>query len=90
MKPIKIEKGIPVPGWGFAEDIRRALRCMEVGDSFGLEYGDKQIHIYDLAGQAGVRVKVRKMNGEGYRVWRIKENAPRSSNFKGGQNKTKI
>jgi len=70
---IKIERGVPVPERRFHTTgnlcaLRNAMKNMAPGDSF--LWGDNK-SAYDAANQIGVKIKTRKSNGDGYRVWRI-------------------
>jgi hypothetical protein len=71
---VKIDKGIPIPERKFAvegkhHELRQALLGMNCGDSFAWPENRKP---YKAADQVGVVIKTRKVNGSGYRVWRVK------------------
>lgn len=54
------------------ERIRRALTAMAEGRSHSFLYADGPIsHVYRLAKQMQIKITVRKINNEGFRVWRI-------------------
>lgn len=66
----EIEKGIPLPdAWpGFV----KALRQMEVGDSFFVQDPGlcTMSTIYSLAYREGIRVSIRQQN-DGIRIWKV-------------------
>lgn len=71
MNEIKIECGIPAPTGresGKQEVLRQAFRKMKSGDSF---LWTCPRSVYRTAQLMGIKVRTRKLNGEGYRVWRI-------------------
>jgi len=74
MNPILIDHNIPVPARGVAGSamsrMREALSGMEVGDSFLWSRDNK--HPYKAAKQLGCRITTQKVNGNGWRIWRIK------------------
>lgn len=72
----KVEKGIPIPprcaslfgGW------RTLLDSMEIGDSFlvdDVKMRDRVLRV-NCKDRRGMKVVSRKINGEGYRIWRVK------------------
>lgn len=67
---ISVETGIPMPigRGGKLSAIRSALQAMKPGDSFIWE--DHKAP-YDAAKQLNIKITTRKVNGEGYRVWRV-------------------
>lgn len=73
--PFKIETGIPMPERRCLDselsEMRAALRKMKVGDSF--TYSRNQSRPYEAARKVGVRISMRKINGEGWRVWLIEK-----------------
>lgn len=71
---IKIEKGIDVPDCRWATEgeffeLREVLRKMKVGESF--RWHNSQ-NVYRAARQLNVKVISRKLNGSGYRIWKVK------------------
>ena len=71
---IQIERGIEMPEGrhaldGALADLRKALLKMKPGESFkwALHYKAP----YDAAKQLKIKIATRKINGEGYRVWRV-------------------
>lgn len=85
---MKIEKGIPIPKcdrshwWA-------VLIAMTPGDSFRVETDRERLSILRCAQRYGVPVTSRKLDGNGYRVWRlttkqIKESRDRRNNWKVG------
>ena len=69
---IKVDSGIPMPKRRFAlggnlTAVRGALEGMKVGDSF--MWGSNKC-AFLAAKQLGVKITTRKVDGEGYRVWR--------------------
>lgn len=71
---LQIEKGHPVPKGkqqtqGNLADMRAALSSMNIGDSF--VWPDCYTP-YRAAEQMGMKVTLRKLNGRGFRVWRVK------------------
>jgi hypothetical protein len=69
---IKIERGIPIPNNRYAgvqAVIREAFRKMEVGESCVIPETANS-GAYQCAKQVRIQIKTRKLNGDGYRVWR--------------------
>lgn len=71
---IKIETGIPIPFGNYRSDsnlgqLRGALQKMKAGDSF--IWPNNKL-LFDAARLSGTKIKTRKENGSGYRVWRVK------------------
>jgi hypothetical protein len=69
---INIESGRPMPvGWigTKANAIQNALLAMKAGESF--DWASNK-DVYRASKSVGVAVKVVKLNGTGYRVWRVK------------------
>jgi len=48
--------------------LRTALKAMKAGDSFVWECNKAP---FDAARQLKMKITTRKVNGEGYRVWRV-------------------
>lgn len=72
---IVIEADIPMPDGNFAmagvyESLRSTLKDMKAGQSF---VWDENGMIYRAAKEAGVKIKARKINGSGYRIWKVKD-----------------
>ena len=72
-----IERGVPIPPSSDPDELeRRAIRALEVGDSFfvpdvgPLGEAFKEFAIQSVALGCGVRITVRAMDG-GLRVWRV-------------------
>lgn len=77
---IVIETGIPIPPpttrgrWSVngreceTHTIRDAFLAMSIGDSF---LYNRTTIFYSIAQQLGIQIRTEKINGEGYRVWRI-------------------
>lgn len=70
---IEIEKGVPMPNimgstWGIW---RKQFSKMEIGDSFVVEH--RQLHntLYVAAKRSGIRITIREIGDDKYRVWRI-------------------
>lgn len=68
-----IESHVPMPEGRFHDNglyatLRKTLKEMTDGQSF---VWSENTMIYRAAQEAGVKVKTRKINGEGYRVWRV-------------------
>lgn len=64
---IKIESNIPIP-----LTRKMALKTMKKGDSFLVDSHVTRQNILRTAQQIRVKVISRKVNGCGYRIWRIK------------------
>lgn len=67
-----IESGVPMPRGFWRSDGRQAslrltLASMNVGDSF---LWNENHAIYGAAKDIGAKIKVRKEDGKGWRVWR--------------------
>lgn len=73
MNPIPIDHNIPVPPRSIAGSamsrMREALSGMKPGDSFIWTADNK--HPFKAAKQVGCRITTKKLNGNGWRVWRI-------------------
>lgn len=70
---IQVESGIEMPPGRMAVNgklaaLRNALAAMKPGDSFMWECNKAP---FDAARQLNVKISTRKINGEGYRVWRV-------------------
>ena len=65
---IKIEKNIPMPKKNNTTEV---MRGMSVGDSFVIPFG---VHrgVYQIAINAGIKIKTKKLSNDEVRVWRIK------------------
>lgn len=69
---LKVDKGIPIPPrqrskWA---DL---LKKMAVGDSFMVQScGERDCALRANCCKHGIKVVSRKINGEGYRIWRTK------------------
>lgn len=69
MQP-KIEKGIPIPREDYGTPYR-FLKQLKVGDSFVVESVSKvRMHLKNSV-RHGVLITSRKVDGVGYRIWRI-------------------
>lgn len=67
----KIEKGVPIPAPGRAvATIVEVVRSMEIGDSFVANHPPTTF--YGAAKYNNMKVSVRKLEGGGFRIWRIK------------------
>lgn len=66
---IEIEKGVPIP------TIRikwpQFFAPLQDGDSFVVDNCDQRDRILSQAKRYGVLVTSRKLNGEGYRIWKL-------------------
>lgn len=75
---IKIERGIPLPHGHRAitseiGTLRNLIGKMKPGDSAQYNFGRlSQQMAYRAAAHVGATVATRKVNGRGYRVWRVK------------------
>lgn len=72
---LKVERGPAVPKGKWIESstlglIRRTLCSMRKGDSFVWPNDNKLL--FDAARQTKIKITTRKLNGAGYRVWRVK------------------
>lgn len=70
---IQIESGIEMPPGRMAVNgklaaLRNAMQAMKPGDSFMWECNKAP---YDAARQLKLKISTRKINGEGWRVWRV-------------------
>jgi len=71
---VKIEKGIKLPPGrcaleGQLYQLRSVLDSMQAGDSF--LWKQPSHNAYKAANQLGIKISTRKINGSGYRIWRI-------------------
>lgn len=71
---IVIDSHVPMPEGRFAQTglyqtLRQTFKDMKDGQSF---VWSENVMIYRAAKEAGVIIKSRKLNGEGYRVWRVR------------------
>jgi len=67
---VNIEKGIPIPPKARTKvGLTDALRRCEVGDSFLIETANRT-GMYSIAYNLGVKIVVRKINKQQYRIWR--------------------
>ena len=70
MNEYKIEKNIPIPELNPRKSgLTRVFRQMEIGDSVLLS-ADDVMSLTRVSKDAGVKV-TRRIEGDGYRVWRI-------------------
>jgi len=70
MEPIKIRSDIPLEssGWGKLRNLRAAIKSMKPRrDSF--EWPNNRLP-YVAAKALGIKIRVEKIDGGGYRVWR--------------------
>ena len=70
---ITINKNHPMPTGRFMaytkrDSLRIALQKMQKGDSF--DYEDNKA-VFAVSKQLGIQITTRKLNGSGYRVWRV-------------------
>lgn len=75
---IKIDHGIPVPPSRPVSKWEPILRAMKTGDSFVVPKLFECQAILRVAMKSGLIVTTRKLNGDGWRVWRIKKPIKRS------------
>lgn len=70
---LKIEHGIPVPARGAnqAGPWAEALSVMDPGDSFLVDTTKSRSAVLRYAQKHGLKVVTSKINGIGYRVWKI-------------------
>jgi hypothetical protein len=71
---IQIEGGIEMPAkhlsvTGKSAELRKAMQTMKPGDSF---MWDDNVLPHRVAGQLGMKITTRKIDGEGYRVWQLR------------------
>jgi hypothetical protein len=75
MNPPIIESGIPVPKLRHRTPRavwNNALRAMKPNQSFKVDSDMKRIAVLKAAKHLSMQVVTRKLDGEGYRIWRIK------------------
>ena len=67
----QLEEGVPLPtsGQGWITDLSGLLGAMKPGQSFITE--DNKT-IYRAAKKAGCRVRLHKLDGAGFRCWKLK------------------
>jgi hypothetical protein len=70
---IEIRDGIPIPIGRSVEDsvlntLRKTISSMKVGQHFDWKSENKSL--YRAASEIDVKIKTRKLDGGGYRVWR--------------------
>lgn len=70
----RIERNVPIPPRGRWLDsnalrLRQAMLEMKVGHSF---VWHEHSSPFRAAKELGINITTRKMNGQGYRVWRVK------------------
>lgn len=71
---LKIESGIPIPPRQAQGFWAKTLLDMKEGDSFVVETRRERDSVLNCSKRtAGVPVTTRKLNGAGYRIWRIKK-----------------
>ena len=68
-----IEHGIPIPQGrsGRLQRLRDKLRAMEIGDSFVYDDRADCSNPHQAARQIGAKIKTTKLDGLGFRIWRI-------------------
>lgn len=71
---LEIERGIPIPGKHLSSlaiaRVRAALLKAKPGDSFMIVTPSTEP--YRIAAGLNMKITMRKINGEGWRVWRVK------------------
>ena len=73
IQQFKIESGIEMPPRSQASVFRKVAQSMKVGDSFLVPTCEERDRAMMTSGrQARFKFASRKINGEGYRIWRIK------------------
>lgn len=71
---IVIERGFPIPTHQRSKlhEMRLALSSMSYGDSFVYDQGRHDTSdVHRAAREVGVKVKTTKLDGGGFRVWRV-------------------
>lgn len=72
LESIKVESGIPIPP-RYSRDSKLALlRSMKPGDSFVVTKLSERSMFLNQAKRDKINVTTRKLNGDGYRIWRKK------------------
>jgi hypothetical protein len=71
MKKFQINKGVAIPPKqrGVVADL---IRTMHVGDSFLVDRERSRMQAFEAARRIGVTITTRKIDGQGFRVWRTK------------------
>lgn len=74
MKPTttKLEQGIPIPARQPTGGIKALLSKMKAGESFVVPTLAERNSIFMGAKRAKIPVTTRKLNGDGFRIWRVK------------------
>lgn len=77
MKTLKpkptIEDGIPIPmGRGQYSWLKETLIALRPNQSFIVASDAKRTSVLSRAKELKIKVTTRKINGEGYRIWRVK------------------
>jgi hypothetical protein len=72
MSKVKIESGVPIPPRESGGKWRMLIWGMNVGDSFLVPTNGERCAVISAAIQLSISVTTRKVNGEGYRIWRLK------------------
>jgi len=68
---ITIDKNVPIPP-RYGSKWKSNLLAMAGGDSFKVANACQRDAVMSSAKHAGVKITTRKLNGSGYRIWRIK------------------
>jgi hypothetical protein len=69
----KIESGIPIPKKRLRTPFwSNTVAALKPGNSFKVDTDQARIAVMHAASRQGIEVTTRKLNGEGYRIWRIK------------------
>ena len=66
-----IEKGIPIPSRPPGGEWGALLRRMKVGDSIKVTTNSQRNTVVQAAARCGISIKTHKLNGEGYRIWKL-------------------
>jgi hypothetical protein len=66
---LPIVKGIPLPPERYNLTLKRTLKALKIGDSF-LADRSQQNHVHDRAKNLGIKVVMRKVDNDKWRVWR--------------------
>jgi hypothetical protein len=71
IRPFPIETNVPIPKLGTTQwsKMTITIRNMAIGDSF--VYPNNNTAPYKAAKKAGIKIRTSKVNGEGWRVWRV-------------------
>ena len=72
---MRIESGIPIPSSRHTNpainELRDTFKKMKVGQSVVVDWLKENAQIYHTARDVGARVSIRKVDGQGWRVWRV-------------------